>query len=171
MNYLGAKHLEILVTALPGQTTLQRLNLAHNRLCDVWLDEWGIEHGIREYCGLEALAKVLGESNKYKQCILDTLDLRGSFIRDPKLTLADSMVRNASLTSLNGMHFDGEVTQIDVSTRSGGLDPYECSFIGTRLLKGGADELDILEIQKNGMCGQHLNGTGYYNPYGGLAPC
>ena len=51
---------------------------------------------------------------------------------------------------------------------TGGLQPYESSFIGARLARG-ADELDILNVSTNQICALHLDGSGEYNPYGGIA--
>jgi|MDSY01.1.fsa_nt_gb Ran GTPase-activating protein (RanGAP) involved in mRNA processing and transport len=168
-NFLGAAHLRLIADALPGQPTLLTLDISHNRLTGVYIDQHGIEHGSYDGQGVEALAKVLSETrNKRKIVLLQSLDMRWSGIRDPRKKLADAMQRNKSITALNGMELRCDTTELIVDHRTGGLEPYESSFIGARITEG-AGELDILSIRHNRIVGLRTDGTGLYDTYGGVA--
>ena len=168
-NMLGAPHLRLIAEALPGQPTLKTLDVTHNRLAGIFIDRHGIEHGTFDGQGVEALAKALSETrNARKKVILSTLDMRASHIRDPRKKLADAMQRNTSLTVLNGMTIAAETLELVVDDRVCGLQPYESSFIGARIMNE-ARELDVLSVRRNKIVGLHCDGTGFYDPYGGIA--
>ena len=116
---------------------------------------------------------MLGErtftKRKHGGTILHTMNLLNSYIQDDDHQLANAIGRNKCLTCLNGMALSDELMEVDLSHRTGGLAPYESSFIGARLAHG-ADELDILNVSHNQICALHLDGSGDYNPYGGAPP-